>query len=392
MKPFTFQTTNILFGVGESSKIAGLLKDHKAAHAMLVTDEGVWAAGLTRATEAAIAKAGITLTLFKEVVADPPSYVIEAAAEICRERGVDTVVAIGGGSVLDTGKLVAYLAQTPDKLDDIYGNDLATGERLRLLLVPTTAGTGSEVTPIAIATASTGEKKAVVSTSLLPDCAILDAKLTLGLPPHVTAPTGIDAMVHAIEAYTSKIKKNPISDQFALKALALLSTNLKKALMDGSDIEARSQMLLGSMLAGMAFANAPVAAVHALAYPIGANFHVSHGLSNALVLPYVLEFNRPAAEALYAELSEVIQPGYRRRSDAADAAAFIAEIEAYCRACGVPGSLSAVGIGEGDLSKLAEDAMKHGRLLVNNPRELDYDQARAIYARALEGRGGASRP
>ncbi|KAA9382350.1 iron-containing alcohol dehydrogenase [Neorhizobium galegae] len=392
MDPFTFQMTKILFGVGESSKIAGLLKDHKAAHVMLVTDKNVWAAGLTRATEAAIAEAGITLTLFKEVVADPPSHVIEAAAEICRERGVDTVVAIGGGSVLDTGKLVAYLAKNRDRLDDIYGSDLATGERLQLLLAPTTAGTGSEVTQIAIATASTGEKKAVVSGGLFPDWAILDPKLTLGLPTDVTFATGIDAMVHAIEAYTSKIKKNPISDQFALKALALLSTNLKKVLMNGSDIEARSEMLLGSMLAGMAFANAPVAAVHALAYPIGANFGVPHGLSVALILSSVLEFNRDGAEALYAELSDVIQPGYRRRTDAADAAAFIAEIEATCRACGVPDSLSAVGIGEGDLSKLAEDAMKHGRLLVNNPRELDYDQVRAIYARALEGRRGASRP
>ncbi|KAF5887310.1 iron-containing alcohol dehydrogenase, partial [Rhizobium sp. PEPV16] len=146
------------------------------------------------------------------------------------------------------------------------------------------------------------------------------------------------------------------------------------------------EMLLGSMLAGMAFANSPVAAVHALAYPIGEIFDVGHGLSIALVLPYVLEFNRPAAEALYAELSDVNQPGYRRQSDAADAAAFIAEIEAICRDCGVPGSLSAVGIGEGDLSKLAKDAMKQKeRLLVNNPRELDDDQAGAIYAKALAG-------
>ncbi|MBX4977870.1 iron-containing alcohol dehydrogenase, partial [Rhizobium lentis] len=191
-------------------------------------------------------------------------------------------------------------------------------------------------------------------------------------------------------AYTGKIKKNPTSDWLALKALALLSANLRKVCADGSDLEARSDMLFGSMLAGMAFANSPVAAVHALAYPIGETFDVGHGHSVALVLPYVLEFNRPAAEALYAELSNVIQPGYRQQSDAVDAAAFIAEIEAICRDCGVPGSLSAVGIGKGDLSKLAEGAMKHEeRLLVNNPRELDYDQVREIYAKAL---AGVSRP
>ncbi|NKK67953.1 iron-containing alcohol dehydrogenase [Rhizobium leguminosarum bv. viciae] len=391
MKAFTFQTTpNIRFGAGASSKIGELLKGYKAAHVLLVTDEKVRAAGLTRNAEAAIAEAGIARTVFDGVVVDAPSHVIEAAAEICRERGVDAVVAIGGGSALDTAKLVAYLAKTPVKLDDIYGDGKATGDRLPLLLVPTTAGTGSEVTPISIVKTPNNEKKAVISPRLIPDCAILDPLLTLGLPPHATAQTGIDAMSHAIEAYTGKIKKNPTSDQLALKALALLSANLRKVYTDGSDLEARSEMLLGSMLAGMAFANSPVAAVHALAYPIGEIFDVGHGLSIALVLPYVLEFNRPAAEALYAELSDVIQPGYRRQSDAADAAAFIAEIEAICRDCGVPGSLSAVGIGEGDLSKLAKGAMKHAeRLLVNNPRELDYDQVRAIYAKAL---AGVSRP
>ncbi|WP_027993900.1 iron-containing alcohol dehydrogenase [Sinorhizobium meliloti] len=390
MVHFTFHTPYILFGAGASWEIVGLLKGCKAARVLLVTDKNVRAAGVTRKVEAAIAEAGIKLTVFDGVVADPPWHVIEAAAELCYERGCDAVLSIGGGSALDTAKLVAYLARNPDKLDDIYGVELATGERLPLVLVPTTAGTGSEVTPISIVTTPTNEKKAVVSPRLIPDWAILDPELTLGLPPQVTAAAGIDAMVHAIEAYTSKIKKNPISDQLALKALALLSANLRKVYRDGSDLEARSEMLLGSMLAGMAFAHSPVAAVHALAYPIGAIFHVSHGLSNALVLPYVLEFNRSAAEALYAELSDVIQPGYRRQSDAADAAAFIAEIKAICRDCEVPGSLSAVGIGEGDLSRLAEDAMKQTRLLVNNPRELDYDQARAIYARALAGRGSAA--
>ncbi|UIK01224.1 iron-containing alcohol dehydrogenase (plasmid) [Rhizobium leguminosarum] len=390
MKDFTFHTpSNILFGAGASSRIASLLKDYKAAHVLLVTDKGVRAAGLTRKAEAEIAEAGIALTVFDGVVADPPWHVIEAATEICRERGCDAVLSIGGGSALDSAKLVAYLVKTPDKLDDIYGVDLATGDRLPLLLVPTTAGTGSEVTPISIVKTPNNEKKAVVSSRLIPDWAVLDPVLTLGLSPRNTAETGIDAMAHAIEAYTSKIRKNPISDQLALKALALLSANIRKVYADGSDLQARSEMLLGSMLAGMAFANSPVAAVHALAYPIGGILDVAHGLSIALVLPYVLEFNRPAAEALYAELSDVIQPGYRRQSDAADAAAFIAEVGAICRDCGVPSSLSAVGIGEGDLSKLAEDAMKHERLLINNPRELDEDQVRAIYASAL---AGVSRP
>jgi len=386
MKSFTFQApSNILFEVGASKKIADLVGAYGTKHVMLVTDKGVRNAGLTESAEAAMAAAGIAITVFDDVLADPPSHVIEAAAELCRGQGVDAVVSIGGGSALDTAKLVAYLAKTPDKLDDIYGVGLAKGERLPLLLVPTTAGTGSEVTPIAIVTTPTKEKKGVVSPRLIPDWAILDPELTLGLPAHVTAATGIDAMVHAIEAYTSKIKKNPMSDQLARKALELLSANIRKVYKNGADLEARSQMLLGSMLAGMAFANSPVAAVHALAYPVGARFHVPHGLSNALVLPHVLDFNRRAAEQLYAELLETVKPGHFISSVAGASAAFIDEITAICRDCEVPNTLSAVGIAETDLPKLAEDAMKQTRLLVNNPREVDYDQVLAIYERSFAG-------
>jgi alcohol dehydrogenase class IV len=351
---------------------------------MLVTDKGVRAAGLTGDAEAALSAARISVTIFDDVVADPPSHVIESAAALCRDRKIELVLSIGGGSALDTAKLVAYLAKSPDHLDDIYGVGLAKGQRLPLILVPTTAGTGSEVTPIAIVTTPTTEKKGVVSPRLIPDWAVLDPELTLGLPPHVTVATGIDAMVHAIEAYTSKVKKNPMSDQLARQALTLLSANIRRVCKDGRDLEARSQMLLGSMLAGMAFANAPVAAVHALAYPIGAIFHVPHGLSNALVLPHVLEFNLPAAEALYAELAGIVKPGLQATSSRDRARAFIDEMISIGQDCTVPASLSAVGITQDDLKKLAEDAMKQTRLLVNNPRQLTLEDAYAIYSAAYD--------
>jgi alcohol dehydrogenase class IV len=266
---------------------------------------------------------------------------------------------------------------------------LAKGQRLPLLLVPTTAGTGSEVTPISIVTTPTTEKKGVVSPVLIPDWAILDPELTLGLPPAVTAATGIDAMVHAIEAYTSKHKKNPMSDQLARQALTLLSANVRTVCTEGSNLEARSQMLLGSMLAGMAFANSPVAAVHALAYPIGAIFHVPHGLSNALVLTQVLRFNLPEAEALYAELAPVVEPRTEGLPDSQKARLFVDAMAAICSDCKVPPSLADVGIKSGDLQKLAEDAMKQTRLLVNNPREVRYDDALAIYTEAFGNRATA---
>ena len=384
MTPFTFQApSNILFEAGAAKKIASLAKDYGARHVLLVTDKGVRGAGLTREAEAGLVAAGIALTVFEDVVADPPSHVIETAAELCRSQAIDVVVSIGGGSALDTAKLVAYLARTPDRLDDIYGVGLAKGARLPLILAPTTAGTGSEVTPISIVTTPTTEKKGVVAPKLLPDWAVLDPELTLGLPPHVTAATGIDAMVHAIEAFTSKNKKNPISDQLAKQALALLSANIRTACTDGKNLEARSGMLLGSMLAGMAFANAPVAAVHALAYPVGAIFHVPHGLSNALVLMGVMRFNLSHAEALYAELAPILDPAAADLPQPEAARRFVESLDAICRDCKVPASLAEVGVARQDLERMATDAMKQTRLLVNNPREVTYDDAFAIYAEAL---------
>jgi alcohol dehydrogenase class IV len=387
---FTFQApANILFEPGAAGKISELVAGYGVKRVMLVTDSGVRKAGLTRGAEASLAAAGMDVVVFEDVVADPPSHVIEKAVAACRGGDVELVLSIGGGSALDTAKLVAYLARTPDRLDDIYGVGLAKGQRLPLLLVPTTAGTGSEVTPISIVTTPTTEKKGVVSPVLIPDWAILDPELTLGLPPAVTAATGIDAMVHAIEAYTSKHRKNPLSDQLARQALALLSANVRRVCENGRDLEARSQMLLGSMLAGMAFANAPVAAVHALAYPIGAIFHVPHGLSNALVLTQVLRFNLPEAEALYAELAPIVDPRTEGLSAAQKARLFVDAMAAICRDCKVPPSLADVGITAGDLRTLAEDAMKQTRLLVNNPRELRFEDALAIYTEAFGNRAAA---
>ncbi|KQS76016.1 MULTISPECIES: iron-containing alcohol dehydrogenase [Methylobacterium] len=389
MNPFTFQTTpNVLFEAGAAKKLPEIVGSFGAKRVLLVTDKGVRGAGLTQAAEAALAAAGVTLDVYEDVVADPPSTVIEAAAKRARELGTDLVLSIGGGSALDTAKLVAYLAKSDEPLDAIYGVGLAKGDRLPLILVPTTAGTGSEVTPISIVTTPTTEKKGVVAPKLLPDWAVLDPELTLGLPSHVTAATGIDAMVHAIEAFTSKNKKNPISDQLAKQALALLSANIRTACTDGKNLEARSGMLLGSMLAGMAFANAPVAAVHALAYPVGAIFHVPHGLSNALVLMGVMRFNLSHAEGLYAELAPILDPAAADLPRPEAAKRFVESLDAICRDCKVPASLAEVGVARQDLERMATDAMKQTRLLVNNPREVTYDDAFAIYAEAL----GEARP
>ena len=384
MKSFSFQTTkSVLSEVGATAKIGEILAAQGCKKVAFVTDKMILKLGLADAALDGLKKAGVDVWLFSDVVADPPEEVILAAVAQAKEEKIDSVVSVGGGSSLDTAKLIAILAKSDQPIQEMYGVNMITGQRLPLILAPTTAGTGSEVTPISIVTTGAAEKKGVVSPQMIPDWAILDAELTVGLPKNVTAATGIDAMVHAIEAYTSKIKKNVVADCLARQALELLGANIKKACFTPEDRDARADMLLGSMLAGIAFSNAPVAAVHALAYPLGGHFHVPHGLSNALVLPHVLEYNMPEAENLYAELSPIIFPELAGKSHTTKIDGMLEKITALGPELGLEYKLEQVGVKSSDLELLAEDAMKQTRLLVNNPREMTYEAALNIYQKAL---------
>lgn len=384
MTPFVFNTTrSVQFGAGSLSKLGDLALAHLGPRMMLVTDPGMMATGIVERALSLLADAGVEVTLYADVQADPPEAVIEAAAVAARAAGVQGIIGLGGGSSLDVAKLVALLAVGTEALRDVYGVGKAKGPRLPLILVPTTAGTGSEVTPISIVTTGVAEKMGVVTPVLLPDVALLDPELTLGLPPHVTAATGIDAMVHAIEAYASaSANNNPISRNLALQALRLMGGSILRAVHHGSDLAARSDMLLGSMLAGQAFANSPVAAVHALAYPLGGHFHIPHGLSNALVLPHVLRFNAVTAPGPYAEMAPYAFPDLERLQGQDRAAAFCEALAGLSRDCGLPQTLREMNIPLEWLPRLARDAMNQTRLLVNNPRPLLEADALAIYSAA----------
>ncbi len=347
-----------------------------------MTDPGVQRSGILAPALAGFSIREMRHAVFADVTADPAESVIAAATAAARQIDADCIVGFGGGSSMDAAKLAALLVRNGRPLSEAYGVGVATGPRLPLILVPTTAGTGSEVTPISIVTTGENEKKGVVSPLLLPDIALLDAELTLGLPAHVTAATGIDAMVHAIEAFTSKRLKNPISDALATQALGLLVGALHRAWGNPSDIQARENMLLGACLAGMAFANAPVAAVHALAYPVGARFHVPHGLSNSLVLAPVIRFNLPVAIPEYAQLFDIVLPG-ASGSARQKAEGLVEYLGGLAGELGLPTRLRDVGIQGGDVALLAADAMKQTRLLVNNPREVRESDAVAIYSEAL---------
>ncbi len=385
IEPFSFSTTkSLVFRPGAAADLGTIAAGTLGTRCLLVTDPGLRKLGLCDLGIASLEAAGVAVTVFDAVEADPSLTTLVAATEAGREAGVTGVVGFGGGSSLDVAKLAALLLGSGEDLDEAWGVANAKGPRLPLVLVPTTAGTGSEVTPVSIITVGEEEKRGVSSPVILPDIAVLDAELTTGLPAAITAATGVDAMVHAIEAYASRsANNNPMSKFLAREALRLLGANIETAVSNSADVAARGAMLLGSMLAGQAFANSPVAAVHALAYPIGGTFHVPHGLSNALVLPHVLRFNAPDAAPLYAEIAHDAFPQLERSNNADRlCTVFIDALADLSARLGMQTRLRDVGIPETALEKMAADAMLQQRLLVNNPRDVSEADALNIYRQA----------
>ena len=393
MSAFTFNSVaSVLVEDGSAARLGEILKSRFAPESvLLVTDAGLLKLGIVAPVLASLEAEGIPVAVFDAVEADPSEATVKKAALMAKSHRSAMVVGFGGGSSMDVAKLAAilgytidrhvggttkkYLTGKPQNLSDIYGIDQVKGPRLPLVLVPTTAGTGSEVTPISVVTTGATQKMGVVDSALYADLAVLDAELTLGLPSAITAATGIDAMVHAIEAYTSRVKKNPVSDALARQALLMLGSNIVEACNNPSNLDARREMLVGAMLAGKAFANAPVAAVHGLAYPLGGHYHIPHGLSNSLVLPHVLAFNAETAPEPYVELAVLMAQG-----DTAES--FIAWLNQIADSVGIERRLRDMNISEVDLPMLADDAMLQSRLLVNNPRDVSRDDALRIYEAA----------
>ncbi|WP_288390878.1 iron-containing alcohol dehydrogenase [uncultured Acinetobacter sp.] len=378
---FQFQSaSSIISGLGSIAELKTILIDRNYQKVLLVTDPGMIAHQYHLPVIECLDAAQIDYVIYSDIQADPPEQIVLNAAAFAKQEKVDAVLGFGGGSSMDVAKVIALLAH-PDQthqLSDMYGVNNAKGPRLPLILIPTTAGTGSEVTPISIITTGETTKTGIVSPVLYADVAILDANFTRDLPAHITAATGIDAMVHAIEAYTSKLKKNVYADMLAKHALRLLNDNLPKVLSNGHDMDARQNMLLGSMLAGQAFANAPVGAVHALAYPLGGHFHLSHGHTNALVLVEVLKYNAPHAKQLYAELMQWLDPKSNGCSDGL-CDLFIDHMQNHLDHSGLTLKLSQLNVPHSSLETLAQDALLQTRLLQNNPREMTHQAAYQIY-------------
>lgn len=379
-----FSTTpRIVMGPGSVKTIGAEVKALGIKRVLIVTDKGVIAAGLMKPIEESLKASKIKYAVFDGVQPDPRYEIVADCVLAARNSHAQMLIGLGGGSPMDITKTSAVMLTNKGPIGAYFGINLIPKRGLPTILIPTTAGTGSEVTPIAILS-DEGEKlkKGIVSPYLYPAIGILDAELTAALPPHVTAATGMDALIHAIEAYTS-VNATAITDMYCVKAIELIYGNIRTAYAKGDNLDARTAMMEGAMLAGIGFANAGVTAVHAFAYPIGAEFHIPHGIANTLMLPHVIRFNVLGNLEKFARLAKP----FGILADGLDALAVvdrvIAAIDRLVDDLGVPRHLADFGIKEKDIEMLADGVMKVTRLLANNPRSLTVEDARRIYKAAL---------
>ncbi|MEN0053353.1 MAG: iron-containing alcohol dehydrogenase [Mucilaginibacter sp.] len=323
---------------------------------------------------------GIAVQVNTSIVQEPSFHDFETLLQSFTNQSADVVIGIGGGSVLDVAKLLAAQLNNTQTLADITGIGLLKKRDIKLICVPTTSGTGSEVSPNAILLDGDNQKKGIISPYLVPDAVIIDPELTYNLPSAITAATGLDALTHCLEAYTN-LFAHPFIDMYAYEGMRLIADNLVKAVKTGSDENARTQLAIGSLLGGFCLGPVNTAGVHALSYPLGSMFHMAHGLSNALLLPYVMEFNIPAATERYAQVARALGCN-TEKTELETAYAGVNKIRELIRQCDIPSTLGEAGVNKDDIPAMAVDAMKITRLLKNNPRQINLNDAIHIYEAA----------
>lgn len=373
------QPGRIVFGEGSAQQCVEDLLALGLRRIFIVTSAPIL--GLVEPLASAFRDGGATVEIFDGVNVEPSVGMFEQALDAARAMRPDTVIGVGGGSPMDVAKLVAALHDGRQTVLEVFGINMLEGRDTYLACLPTTSGTGSEVSPNAIFLHEDEQlKKGVVSPHLVPDAAYVDPMLTLTLPPAVTAATGIDALTHCIEAYANRYA-HPVVDLFALQGIKLIAANLLSAVQAGDDVEARSAMSLGSLYGGLCLGPVNTGAVHALAYPLGGEFHIAHGVSNSVLLPHVLAFNLPAAPERYADIAVAmgVEPGATATETAEKG---IEKIRELSRACGIPAGLSELDVPIEAIPGMAESAMKVTRLLRLNPREVTVSDAEAIYRAA----------
>jgi alcohol dehydrogenase class IV len=370
------QPARIVFGNGCAVNCVDVFVQRGAKRVLLVTSKSVRPQLDFIVT--ALKQAGCAVIEGQPVPPEPSREFFETALTAAREENIDAVLAIGGGSAIDVAKLIAALARSRQTVAEVFGINLLSSRELPLVCLPTTAGTGAEVSPNAILLDAADElKKGVISPHLVPDAAFIDPLLSLSVPPDVTAATGLDALTHCIEAYANKFA-HPIADMYATRGIELISANLLAAVNDGKNIAARAALALGSLYGGLCLGPVNTAAVHALSYPLGGRFRIAHGVANALLLPHVSRFNFPAAPERYADISVALGVA-RNGSPLTTAEHGVEFLSQLSRACGVPQKLSELAVPRTAIPAMAKSAMQVTRLLKNNPRPVTEADAVAIY-------------
>ena len=371
----------LVFGNGTLAQLPGDIFQLKPSRVFIATIEPLRSAIDDFVKE--LIKNKVEVLSDTSIIAEPTFSDFEKLMEKVHPFNPDIVIGIGGGSVLDIAKLAAAQLGNEQQLKDYVGIGLLKKRKKKLICVPATSGTGSEVSPNAILIDNVdNQKKGIISPVLVPDIVYVDPLLTISLPPAVTAATGLDALTHCIEAYTNKFAQ-PFIDMYAYEGMRLIAANIVTAVNDGKNIEAREKIAMGSLLGGFCLGQVNTAGVHALSYPLGSMFHLAHGLSNALLLPYVNEYNIPAAAKRYADVA-VALGCEKRADDRSTACAGVEKIKELIKACGIPSTLKEVNVPERAITQMAADAMKIQRLLKNNPREITEQDAINIYTAAWQ--------
>lgn len=371
----------LITGKGAAQELAEQLSKLGVGNPFIVTDKGVRSSGtLTIITDQLSEN---SYAIYDNIPPEPEVSVVQACVDAFQQGSHDGLVAVGGGSAMDTAKCVAVMAEHTGDLKSLFGENMVSQRSIPLIAIPTTAGTGSEVTNIAILSDPEAQiKRGIVSDFLLPDVAIVSPEMTLSCPRGVTAASGVDALVHAIEAYLSNFS-SPITDALAIKAMTLIIHALPKAFSEPQNLQAREDMATGSLLAGLAFGNAGVGAVHALAYPLGGRYHISHGVSNALLLPYVMEYNKPVCLERFYDIAQAFGEPVHTLTKLQAADQVMCRLRGLCNDVEIPKNLSELNIPKGDINQMAEEAFNVKRLLRNNPRALTLGDITAIYHAAF---------
>jgi alcohol dehydrogenase class IV len=372
----------LITGQGCSFFLIEYLKTLRIKFPLIVTDKGVRNSGtLELITDQLI---DYEFSIYDDVKPEPDDEVVKHCFRVYQSKPHDVIISVGGGSAIDIAKCIAVMAGNNQNLGSMFGEDNVLGKGIPHIAIPTTAGTGSEVTNIAIlAVPSEQTKKGIISDYLLPNLAIVAPEMTVSCPANITAASGVDALVHCIEAYLSNFS-SPITNALAIKAMGMIMTNLPIAYQSPGDLTARENMATASLMAGLSFGNAGVGAVHALAYPLGARFHISHGVSNALLLPFVMKWNKSSCLKQFVDMATALSTPVSQ-SDGAEAIAdkVIKQLHDLCTAVDIPKGLHSLGIKIQDIPQLAAEAIKVERLLRNNPRRLSVSDIERIYQEAF---------